>query len=209
MMGNFISGSHNFIHELINSGEKLCLPLADHTWRLLMRRHSKKNTDINRRLDPMIIVALIGLAGTVIAAVLASPLLEKWLSPQPSIPDTPVPSTNATLTGTQALGTAIGLNETVTGTLYYNEPGTWIFSEGPATVTIVLNVGPFGDALIILKDPSGVDRAYVEQQSPGIARLVNFNIPTAGNYTILVRNAKNTQVDYTLTVQDALTPPPP
>jgi hypothetical protein len=83
-------------------------------------------------------------------------------------------------------------------------------NEGPATVTIILDVGPFGGALIILKDPSGVERAYWDQQTkPGVTQLVNFLIPTEGEYTIWVRNAANQQVDYTLTVQDALTPPPP
>ena len=101
------------------------------------------------------------------------------------------------------------LNQTVTGTLYQAEAGVWIFSEGPATVTIILDVTPFGSALLIVKDPSGVDRAYVDEQSPGIARLVNVNIPTSGDYTIWVRNAQNEQVNYTLTVQDPLTPPPP
>ena len=95
------------------------------------------------------------------------------------------------------------------GTLYGAEAGTWIFSEGPANVTMVSDVGPFGSALLIVRDPSGVQRAYVDEQSPGVARLVNFPIPTDGDYTILVRNAANEQVDYTLTVQDALTPPPP
>ena len=48
-----------------------------------------------------------------------------------------------------------------------------------------------------------------QQKSPGVTQLVDFFIPTTGDYTILVRNAANEQVDYTLTVQDALTPPPP
>ena len=60
-----------------------------------------------------------------------------------------------------------------------------------------------------MRDPLGVDRAYVDEQSPGIARLVDFFMPTDEDYTILVRNAQNMQVDYTLTVQDALTPVPP
>jgi len=169
-----------------------------------MRKNSTK-----KRLDPMIIVALIGLVGTIIAALLASPLIENWGSPQSTVPVSPLPQTNTITTVTQISGNQIGLNQTVTGTLYQAEAGTWIFSEGPATVTIVLDVGPYGDALIILRDPSGVECAYVEQQSPGIARLVNFNIATSGDYKILVRNAKNEQVNYTLTVQDALTPPPP
>lgn len=157
----------------------------------------------------MIIVALIGLVGTIIAALLASPLLERWLSSTPSSVNSPAQTPNTATGGTQTTGNRISLNQTVQGTLYYNEAGTWIFSGGPANVTIVADVGPFGDALLILIDPSGVQREYVEQQSPGIARLVNYNIPTSGDYTILVRNAKNEQVDYTLTVQDAVTPPPP
>ena len=174
-----------------------------------MRNRSKKSDSTKKRLDPAIVVALIGLAGTLIAALLASPLLERWLPSQPPSASSTEITPNAAPTGTQSLGKPIRLNQTVQGTLYFDEPGIWIFSEGPATVTIVLDVGPFGDALLILFDPSGVQREYVEQQSSGVARLVNFFIPTEGDYTIFVRNARNEQADYTLTVQDALTPPPP
>ena len=174
-----------------------------------MRKNSNKNADKRKRLDPMIVVALIGLVGTIVAALLASPLLERLFPAQPS-QIAPTVQTSNTTTGTQTLGNPISLNQTVTGTLYGAEAGTWIFSEGPATVTMILDVGPFGGALIIVRDPSGVDRAYMdEQKRPGITQLVNFLIPTAGDYTILVRNVANEQVDYTLTVQDALTPPPP
>ena len=169
-----------------------------------MRKRTRSNTD--KRLDPIIVVALIGLIGTIIAALLASPLLERLLFTAPA--SQPVSSPNAT-GDIPVTGNRIGLNQTVTGTLYYNEAGTWIFSDGPARVTMILDVTPFGSALLILRDPSGVERAYVDEQSPGIARLVDFFIPTDGDYTILVRNAQNEQVDYTLTVQDALTPPPP
>ncbi|HJS18163.1 MAG TPA: hypothetical protein VJ785_05420 [Anaerolineales bacterium] len=174
-----------------------------------MPKSSRKNTESNKRLDPMIVVALIGLFGTIIAALLASPLLERWLSTSPSNTDTPAAISSTAINGTQTTGNHIPLNQTVTGTLYFDEAGVWIFSDGPATVTIILDVGPFGSALLILRDPSGVEQAYVDEQSPGVARLVNFSIPTDGDYTILVRNAQNEQVDYTLTVQDALTPPPP
>ena len=160
-----------------------------------------RNRESKKRLEPAIVVALIGLAGTIIAGLLASPLLERWLAQRPTASIEPVSD------GQQATGNQIGLNQTVTGTLYYNEAGTWLFSEGPATVTIILDVGTFGTALIIVQDPSGVDRAYVDEQSPGVARLVNFQVPTSEEYTILVRNTRNTQVDYTLSVQDALTPP--
>jgi hypothetical protein len=175
-----------------------------------MRRSSRKNTkDTNKRLDPAIVVALIGLVGTIIAALLASPLLERWFSAEPSVTGSTQASFDNVPDSTQTLGDHIGLGETVSGTLYYNEAGVWIFNDGPAMVTIVLDMSPYGDALIILRDPSDVERAYVEQQDPGIARLVRFNIPDDGDYTILVRNTKNEQVNYTLTVQDALTPPPP
>jgi hypothetical protein len=174
-----------------------------------MRKGSNKNTDKNRRLDPTIIVALIGLTGTIIAALLASPLLERWFAAGPTPVATQIQTSNET-TGTQTSNKYITLNQTVKGTLYGAEAGTWIFSEGPARVTMILDVSPFGSALIIVRDPSGVDRAYMDQQkSPGVTQLVDFFIPTEGDYTILVRNAANEQVDYTLTVQDALTPPPP
>ena len=174
-----------------------------------MPRNSSKNAGKRKHLDPTITVALIGLAGTIIAALLASPLLERLFSSQPSEVATPVQTSN-TNSGTQTSGNRIRLNQTVTGTLYGAEAGTWIFAEGPATVTIILDVGPFGGALIILKDPSGIERAYRDQQTrPGVTQLVNFFIPTEGDYTILVRNAANQEADYTLTVQDALTPPPP
>lgn len=163
----------------------------------------------NKRLDPMIIVALIGLAGTIIAALLASPLIEKWLSPAPTSETSPPSSTNPATSSTKTPGNRINLNQTVNGTLYFDEAGVWIFNEGPATVTMILDVSPFGSALFIVRDPSGVERAYVDQQkSPGVAVLVNFSIPTSGDYTILVRNAANEQVDYTFTIQDALTPVP-
>lgn len=165
-----------------------------------MSKRSKK------RLDPMITVALIGLAGTIIAALLASPLLERWLTSPPTSGTTVEPSTNTT---PQAAVKHIELNQTVNGTLYFDVADIWTFRDGPATVNIILDVSPFGSALIIVRDPSGVERAYVDQQkTPGVAMVVNFFIPTDGDYTIWVRNTQNEQVDYTLTVQDALTPIP-
>lgn len=183
-----------------------------------MRKRSQKNKDEKKRLDPMIVVALIGLIGTIIAALLASPLLDRWFPAQPSLVSTQIESSNPSTgtqpsqaeTGPQFISQPIRLNQTVTGTLYGAEAAIWTFSEGPATVTIVLDVGPFGDALIIVKDPSGVERAYMdEQKRQGITQLVNFLIPSEGDYTIWVRNAANEQADYTLIVQDARTPAPP
>lgn len=174
-----------------------------------MPKQSKKDQDTKKRLDPtMVVIALIGLIGTITAALLSSPVLEKWISSTP-VTNTATPVASGASLTTPTSGNHIGLNQTVTGTLYYDEAGVWIFSDGPATVTVILDMRPYGSALIILKDPTDVERAYVDEQSPGIARLVNFLIPDSGDYTILVRNTQNSQVDYTLTVQDALTPPPP
>ena len=175
-----------------------------------MRRNSKKNSrGTQKSIDPVIVVALIGLAGTVIAALLASPLLERWLSAEPPATDFPQALSSASNSGIPATGNRISKNQTVNGTLYHAEAGAWIFADGPATVTMILDVGPFASALLIVRDPSGVERAYIDEQSPGVAILANFFIPTEGDYTILVRNTRNEQVDYTLTVQDALTPAPP
>jgi hypothetical protein len=170
-----------------------------------MRRKSKNSS---KRLEPAIIVALIGLAGTIIAALLASPLLERWLSSAPTqSSSTEAPAVTNAVDNIPVTGNRIRLNQTVEGTLYFDEAGVWIFSDGPVAVTITLDVTPFGSALIILRDPEGVERAYVDQQSPqGVTRLVNFTIPTGGDYIILVRNTENEQVNYTLTVQDSRTP---
>ena len=67
-------------------------------------------------------------------------------------------------------GNHIQIKQTVTGTLYGTEAGVWIFRDGPAYVTILLDAMQFGSALLIVRDPSGVDQAYVDEQSPGVAR---------------------------------------
>jgi hypothetical protein len=94
----------------------------------------------------------------------------------------------------------IGLGQTITGTLYYNEANSWAFSSGPATIDVLLDVGPYGEALMFIVDPQGVQREYVDAQSGREERLVGYFIPTGGDYAIVVRNSLNTQVDYRLTV---------
>ena len=49
-----------------------------------MGKRSNKNTNTRKRLDPTIVVAIIGLVGTLAAALLAIPLLERWFASQPS-----------------------------------------------------------------------------------------------------------------------------
>jgi len=72
--------------------------------------------------------------------------------------------------GTPTVGNYVPINQTVTGTPYGSEAGVWIFSDGPAYVTILLDVTQLGSALLIVRDPSGVEQAYVDEQSPGVAR---------------------------------------
>jgi len=101
----------------------------------------KDTRNSKKRLDPTIVVAWIGLFGTIVAGLLASPLAERWISrptPDPGTATIPPRSTDTP----PPIGNRIRLNQTVTGRLYYDEAGEWIFSDGPATIIIVLDVVP-------------------------------------------------------------------
>jgi len=95
MTGNFILESRPSLH-LDHDWENIVPSFSRLNWSLLMRRQSRKNTDAGKRIDPMIIVALIGLIGTIIAALLASPLLERLLSADPANADPQATSSNTT-----------------------------------------------------------------------------------------------------------------
>lgn len=95
----------------------------------------------------------------------------------------------------------ISIGETVQGELYFNEGVEWIFRDGPAAVNITLNVGPHGNALLILKDPTGAEREYVDVQTGPEERLLSYRIPAAGEYRLVVRNVNNNRTQYTLAVQ--------
>jgi len=173
----------------------------------------KKKSNSRRKIDPAILAAVIALIGTVITAIFASPainkLIESWGKPDPqSAAPTSLPINSETPTATGSTVNYIHLNQTVTGTLNYDEAGVWIFNEGPATITLILDVSAFGEALIILRDPDGIDREYVDAKSGREERLVNYTIPTDGNYSILVRNTLNTPVKYTLTLEGTKNPTP-
>jgi hypothetical protein len=172
----------------------------------MSKTSNRKKSNPRKKLDTAIVVALIALLGTLITAIFASPainkLIENWgKSDLPLATPSSTPNSQETAAATGSTGNIIQLNQTVTGTLYYDEAGVWIFNEGPATITIVLDVGPYGEALIILKDPDGVDREYVDAQSGSKEHLINYTIPTDGEYSILVRNSLNSQVNYKLTVE--------
>ena len=179
----------------------------------MSKSFNKKKSESERKIDPVIAAAVIALLGTIVTALFASPainkLIENWgNSVEQTATPSSVPANSETTVVTGSQEKYIELNQTVTGTLYYDEAGVWIFDDGPATITIILDVGPYGEALIILKDPSGVDREYVDAQSGSEERLVNYTIPTTGKYSILVRNSRNSQVDYTLTVEGMKNPTP-
>jgi hypothetical protein len=166
----------------------------------------KRKSSSRKKIDPAILAALIALIGTIITAIFASPAINKLIDswgksdPQSATP-TSLSINSETPTATGSAVNYIHLNQTVTGTLYYAEAAVWKFNEGPATITLILDVSAFGEALIILRDPDGIDREYVDAQSGREERLVNYTIPTDGNYSILVRNTLNSQVKYTLTLE--------
>jgi len=56
-----------------------------------------KSASKSRKMDTAIVVALIGVVGTIIAALLGSPLIEKWLAPAP------VPTATVTMTAPAAM----------------------------------------------------------------------------------------------------------
>lgn len=173
-----------------------------------MSKFSGRKTDNSRKkVDTAIVAALIALLGTIITAIFASPAINKMIENwgKPTSQSTAPSSTPSEPEGT---GNYVHLHQTVTGTLYFDEAGVWIFNDGPAAITLVLDVGPYGEALIILRDPDGIDREYIDAQSGSEERLVNYTIPTDGNYSILVRNSLNSQVNYTLTLEGTKISPP-
>ncbi|HMQ33672.1 MAG TPA: hypothetical protein PKD53_23270, partial [Chloroflexaceae bacterium] len=94
----------------------------------------------------------------------------------------------------------VALGETVAGELYYNEGATWLFEGGPATIDVTVELGPGGDALLLVFDPGGVRREYVDAQTGPQERLLGYEIPSAGAYRLVVRNTHNTPTSYTLAV---------
>jgi hypothetical protein len=150
----------------------------------------------------------IALLGTLLSAIAIFVTVLTTNQNTPLQTTTPVQQATAKpqaiATNTISSNDRISLNQTIQGKLYYNESNTWLFNDGPELVNIILDTGPTGDALLILYDPSGVQLEYVPAQSDGKARLLNYQIPDTREYALVVRNAKNTEVEYTLTVETAL-----
>ncbi|MCC6298572.1 MAG: SUMF1/EgtB/PvdO family nonheme iron enzyme [Anaerolineales bacterium] len=80
-----VTGSNNVINvgKQESSHPKLEEEHAVETSEPAIEKPQAKKTKLPRKPNTAIIVALIGLAGTVIAALLSSPLAENWFSPAP------------------------------------------------------------------------------------------------------------------------------
>lgn len=95
---------------------------------------------------------------------------------------------------------AIGLNETVDGTLAENERHSWLFSEGPATVDIVASA----DDLDLVLELYGPDNALIDSADSGFTgegeQLLGTEIPDDAEYHVVVSDFFGSSGSYTLTV---------
>lgn len=97
---------------------------------------------------------------------------------------------------------AIGLDESVDGTLEADQAHAWTFGGGPLLVNIVLQVSEDVDGVLELYDPNGdfvisADSAFVGEEE----RLQLIEISDDGDYTIIVRDFFDDGGDYALTVE--------
>jgi hypothetical protein len=97
---------------------------------------------------------------------------------------------------------AIGMDESVDGTLEADQAHAWTFGEGPALVNIVLQPGEELDGVLELYDPNGdfvlsADSAFTGEEE----RLELIDISDDGDYTIIVRDFFEDGGDYTLIVE--------
>jgi hypothetical protein len=96
---------------------------------------------------------------------------------------------------------SIGLDETVEGTLAEGEAHAWTFSDGPATIDIVVESGEELDAILELYNP---DNQLIESSDSGFTgeneEILGVDIPDEEEYTILIRDFFEDGGSYTLTV---------
>ncbi|MCA9936533.1 MAG: hypothetical protein KC415_21510, partial [Anaerolineales bacterium] len=101
---------------------------------------------------------------------------------------------------------SIGLDETVDGTLGPDESHAWTFSDGPATIDIVMSSEVL-DGVLELYDP---DNVWLDSSDSGYSgdgeALYAIDIPDDGVYTIVVRDYWGDEGDYSLSVT-AVAPP--
>jgi hypothetical protein len=100
----------------------------------------------------------------------------------------------------------ISLGDSVEGTLDEDQSHGWEFSDGPATVNIVLEAGEDLDGVLELYDPEGSLMADADFTLEGdVERLDSVQIPDDQTYTIVVRDYYDDGGSYTLSVT-AVTP---
>lgn len=99
---------------------------------------------------------------------------------------------------------SIGLGETVSGVLEADESHSWVFSDGPVLVDIILDSGEGMDGVLELYDPDGDLISDVDSTLSGDEeRLLAVDIPDSGEYTIVVREFYGAGGDYSLSVDIA------
>lgn len=95
---------------------------------------------------------------------------------------------------------AIVLGQTVSGTLAEGESHSWTFSEGPATIDVVLS-GEALDGVIEIYGPDGELLLVVDDTITGEDEVLpGFEVPDDGVYTAVIRDFFFRPVDYSLTV---------
>jgi hypothetical protein len=94
----------------------------------------------------------------------------------------------------------IGLGETVEGTLAEDEAHAWTFSDGPATVDIVLG----SPELDVVLEFYGPDNELIESSDSGFSgegeELLGIDVTDSETYTILVRDFFGDSGSYSLRV---------
>jgi hypothetical protein len=95
---------------------------------------------------------------------------------------------------------AIAVGETISGTLAEGESHAWTFSEGPATIDVILS-GAELDGVIEIYGPDGELLWVVDDGVTGEDEvLLGFEVPDDGEYTAVIRDFFFRAADYTLTV---------
>lgn len=96
----------------------------------------------------------------------------------------------------------IELGESVEGTLAADERHAWSFSDGPATIDIVLQASEEVDAILELYDPDNIQVGSADSTFAGGEEVLAGVEVEAGTYTIVVRDYFNDGGSYELTVRE-------
>lgn len=102
----------------------------------------------------------------------------------------------------------IALGDTVEGTLDEEEAHAYTFSDGPATVDIVLQGSNDMDAVLELYDPDNELLEVADSTFSGGEEVIAAITLDEGDYTIVVRDYFDDGGDYTLEVREAAEPEP-